>query len=342
MKNRICKKWCVFIFLLFFTVTNVCAQKIDINVNGFTNTNYQINNKGKSDFFIGQYDNLVTARITDKISFLSEVVFEYDEGFVIDVERVIIKYDWDNYLNVKMGKFHNPLGYWNNAYHHGAVLQPTIARPLAVNFEDEGGVLPIHNNGIWVSGHDIGKWKFGYDLTVGNGIGSNLYVKDDNNKKSLGTAFEIKPVKNLEFGISTYKDKLIKGEIAQNGDSLATDLSILIGAADMVYLSNKFEFIGEYFLANHQPDGQKKASKVNAGFIYTGLPLKKITPYIRYDWINFPQSHVYYTPDNVKKLTVGAKYEFSYLSNIKLEVSNSHDKINGQTNAAAVSFGIGF
>jgi hypothetical protein len=243
---------------------------------------------------------------------------------------------------VKTGKFHNPLGYWNNAYHHGAVLQPTIRRPLAVAFEDEGGVLPIHNNGIWVSGHDMGKWKFGYNLTVGNGIGSNLYVKDDNNKKSLGADFEIKPVENLEIGISTYKDELVKGEISPKGDSLVTDLNILIGAAHAAYLSDKFEFIAEYYAVNHSPGGQKEASKSNTGFVYMGLPLKKVTPYLKYDWINFSPTHVYFIPDNKKEFTVGAKYEFTYLSNIKVEFSHLNDEITGTTNAAAISFGIGF
>lgn len=113
---------------------------------------------------------------------------------------------------------------------------------------------------------------------------------------------------------------------------MATGLSVFIGSADIAYLSKKFEFIAEYYVLYHKPDGENNASKVNAGFVYMGLPLKKITPYVRYDWINISQSHLYYTPDNNRTFTTGVKYEFSYLSNIKSEFSNSHAKINGQVN----------
>jgi len=59
------------------------------------------------------------------------------------------------------------------------LLQPTISRPLLVKFEDEGGVLPIHNTGLWILGRDIGAMSFGYDFTTGNGIGPNNLVADD-------------------------------------------------------------------------------------------------------------------------------------------------------------------
>lgn len=332
-KNNV--KTLIVAFLL--TSLSVSAQT---KINGFANSNFSVGKK-QSNFFIGQYDNLITSQVTDKVSFLSEVVFEYDEGFVLDVERVIIKYEWDNALNISIGKFHNPIGYWNNAYHHGALLQPTIDRPLAIKFEDEGGILPIHNTGLWISGRDIGKLKFGYDLTVGNGIGSNIYVKDDNNKKSFGAAFNIKPEDNLDIGISGYRDKLVTGEIVQNGDTLNKNLDVNIAAAHLAWMSPKFEIITEYLYLNHKKTGEK-ATGSHAGFIYAGIPVKKVTPYLRFDMMEYASNDYYYVPDNTKSFTLGLKYEFSYLANIKLELNRTNRKSEGVTNGAVVSCAIGF
>ena len=34
-----------------------------------------------------------------------------------------------------LGRFHNPLGYWNTEFHHGNYLTTTISRPSIVSFE---------------------------------------------------------------------------------------------------------------------------------------------------------------------------------------------------------------
>jgi hypothetical protein len=47
--------------------------------------------------------------------------------------------------NVVVGRFHSAIGYSNTAYHHGTWLQTTTGRPLLFQFEDQGGILPIHN-----------------------------------------------------------------------------------------------------------------------------------------------------------------------------------------------------
>lgn len=47
-----------------------------------------------------------------------------------------------------VGRFHNPQGYWNTQYHHGAYLQTTINRPGIEQFDDMGGVIPSHFVGV--------------------------------------------------------------------------------------------------------------------------------------------------------------------------------------------------
>ena len=55
-------------------------------------------------------------------------------------------------FNVAVGRYHTAIGYYNNAYHHGKWLQTAAERPHIYDFEDSGGLLPIHNVGVSVSG----------------------------------------------------------------------------------------------------------------------------------------------------------------------------------------------
>lgn len=55
-------------------------------------------------------------------------------------------------INVGVGRFHSAIRYYNTAYHHGTWLQTTTGRPLLFQFEEQGGILPIHNVGLKAPG----------------------------------------------------------------------------------------------------------------------------------------------------------------------------------------------
>ncbi|TCV85686.1 MULTISPECIES: hypothetical protein [Methylomonas] len=72
-----------------------------------------------------------------------------------------------------LGRFHNPIGYWNMQFHHGAFLQTTITRPGIMAFETAGGVIPNHLTGfLWEGVHDLGEGGLYY--TVGAGAGPQI------------------------------------------------------------------------------------------------------------------------------------------------------------------------
>lgn len=48
-----------------------------------------------------------------------------------------------------------PIGYWNNAYHHGRVMHPTIERPQVAEREDGGSLLRVHSAGVQRSFRDL-------------------------------------------------------------------------------------------------------------------------------------------------------------------------------------------
>lgn len=69
-----------------------------------------------------------------------------------------------------LGLFHNPLGYWNISYHHGAFLQTSITRPSVIEFEDRGGIMPIHQAGLLAEGTlDFSQQEWGYSLALATG-----------------------------------------------------------------------------------------------------------------------------------------------------------------------------
>lgn len=118
-----------------------------LSIRGFSNVNFSVDdikneNRGNSSFALGQFDLLITSRLSDSIDFLSEIVLESDSDneMVVDLERLQLKYSYSDLLNVTAGRVHTALGYWGTTYHHGAWLQTTAFRPEVYKFEDEGGI----------------------------------------------------------------------------------------------------------------------------------------------------------------------------------------------------------
>jgi hypothetical protein len=69
-----------------------------------------------------------------------------------------------------LGRFHNPIGYWNMQYHHAAILQTSVSRPGIMAFETFGGVIPNHLTGLLVEGvHEVGNAGIYYTLAAGAG-----------------------------------------------------------------------------------------------------------------------------------------------------------------------------
>jgi hypothetical protein len=81
-------------------------------------------------FSLGQLDLFITSDISDKYKVLNEIVFEGgpdniygtnigpENSFGADVERYLLQYSHNQYLNLLGGRGHTAIGYYNNAYHH--------------------------------------------------------------------------------------------------------------------------------------------------------------------------------------------------------------------------------
>ncbi len=157
-----------------------------------------------NSFSLGQFNLFVTSRLSDKLSVLAEAVMEADSGtnqLGIELERMLLLYNLNDYLNLSLGRYHNSIAFYNTAYHHSAWLQTTTNRPFLFAFEDGGGILPIHNVGVSATGRiPSGVLGLHYVAEIGNGrstrtaLGNNPVqnVADENHGKSFKTSHSMR------------------------------------------------------------------------------------------------------------------------------------------------------
>jgi len=87
-----------------------------------------------------------------------------------EFERAQLGWQFDPNNTVWVGRYHTPIGYWNTAHHHGAHLQTSISRPRIHEFEDEGGILPVHFFGLLLSGIQSSRdGALSYDVGAASG-----------------------------------------------------------------------------------------------------------------------------------------------------------------------------
>src|SRR6266852_5773520 len=144
-----------------------------LQIRGFGDVDFSATDqKGSvSGFNLGQFVLHFASPLSEKVSYFGEVSFTAQPtGYDLSVERTIIRYDYNDYFKLSFGKYHTPIGYWNAAFHHGAWLQTTIARPEMIKFG--GTFIPVHFVGFLAEGNiPSGGAGLSYNFGVGNGRG---------------------------------------------------------------------------------------------------------------------------------------------------------------------------
>jgi hypothetical protein len=270
----------------------------DTHVHGFTDVRFSAGNRDSSGFKLGQLAIFVTSELAPGFSFLAETAFEYDTDFVVDVERLSVAYTVAPWLRLTAGKHHNPIGYWNTAYHHGTLLQPTIDRPMMFLFEDDGGVLPIHSIGLMASGRDISQAHLGYDLLLSNGLGAT--PKGDNNQAKAFTArVSTQATSAFLLGASGYVDHVAPGVVSPGGGTTIAPIDIAMYGGYAVFNGSPLEVRAEYQMMAAR-NGATGTHRANLAYGYAGLRFGELTPYVRYDvldiasgnpWLDVPSKH---------------------------------------------------
>lgn len=297
-----------------------------------------------TNFNTGKLVLFVTSQLSDRISVLSENSAGYTDGtFQFEIERLMLRYYFKDYASLRVGKMFVPIGYWNNQYNLGLVLQPTIQRPLVIRNSTDGGVLQIKDVGFQVEGNNITKYNFSYRLMASNGIGYMGVGDKGNNSIAFTGAVGVEPVSGLKFIVSGRSARIYAGMPTLNGPTPDNGTQFL-GNVSLVYMNaeKKPEFIAEYYGCNTKMDSIG-TSKSNGYFVYAGYKVTdKIVPYAMYSYAQAgtnSDADLYYNGNtkgllvNVTEITLGIRYKISSNFVYKIEYANNvsdYTYVNGE------------
>lgn len=322
----------------------------DINLHGDTGRG------NTTSFSLGQLNLFVTSDISEKFKFLSEIVFEGGPDNIygvtrgtpnlmnVDIERYLIQYSYNDYFNLSAGRYHTAIGYYNTAYHHGTWFQTATGRPFLFQFEDRGGILPIHTVGV--SAHGLipsGSLGLHYVAEVGNGRASRSpleqepvqNVVDDQNHKAFNLGLYARPdaVPGLQIGFSGYHDLLAPLGQPRIGETIL--------AAHAVYIVPKFEWLNEALVVRHSPQGLGHVFQTPGFYSQISKQFGAYRPYFRYEYVNaspnepiFPDVGLRHGP------SVGLRYDAS--ESVALKLQYDHVMLRHQPAVDALGLQVGF
>ena len=263
----------------------------------------------------------------------------------VDLERLLLRYAPNDYFNLSIGRYHTGIGYYSTAFHHSAWMQTTVGRPLLFEFEDTGGILPIHNVGLSATGRiPSGALGLRYIAEIGNGRTSRspLLVtvqnkQDENNGKSVNVGLLSRPkaLSGFEAGVSIYHDRLYPD----------TGLNILqnIFTAHAIYEGPRFEFLNEVVILRHTVESTHRDFTIPAFYSQISKSFGKVRPYARYEYMNVPRDAPVFADAGLRHGPIaGVRYDFSGFAAYKLEYFRSRQRdlpvINGLRTQVSFTF----
>jgi hypothetical protein len=293
-----------------------------LHVQGFTDINFLATDDSKAadGFNLGQFVAHVSASLGPKVSFFGETSFTArPTAFIVEVERAIIRYDFNDHLKISAGRYHTPINYWNTAFHHGLWLQTTIARPEMIQAANL--FQPVHFVGVLAEGKiSSATAGLGYDLGYGNGRGSTLNRAGDagdvNHDRAWLAKLYSRPsaLYGVEFGGAVYHDVLAVG----NNTSAYSEL---ISSAYVATTLERPEVIAEFAHTRHEDratlhDFNSHAFYVQLAYRLAEQPRWK--PYGRFEKMSVPDDPILGALTDTLS-TAGVRFELTDMAALKAE-----------------------
>ena len=291
---------------------------------GFADVNYlETERDVEEGFVLGQLAGHVTSGLTERLTFFGEVsATARPDQYRIEVERMILRWDFNDQLKLSGGRYHTPVSYWNTAFHHGLWLQTTVSRPEMIKFGSR--VLPVHFVGILVEGgFPLAPLGIGYAAGVGNGRGDEISrggdAGDANQHRSVLATIHARPpeIFGLQFGAAAYVDK------ARAEDGFDVDERIF--SAHVALTRERPEVIAEYARIRHEPETNDESTDTDAWYLQAAYrlpsPADALKPYVRAERIAVPGADPLFSPFDLdyEGFLVGVRYDFAPLAALKLE-----------------------
>ena len=307
-------------------------------------------------FTLGSMSLYLTPQFTDRVRGLLELVFEFDRNgnLATDLERLQLGYAFGDAATLWMGRVHTPLGYWNNAFHHGQQIATSLRRPQFIDFEDRGGIIPVHTVGAWVTGSKAALGgKVTYDLFAGN---SPRLALDDNQTPGSGTLNMNNAGSTNHYLMQGFNTSYIwagglrvglhglRANVRDNALAPSTVAMRMLGGY-AVYDANHWEVIAEYYRFRNTNLISNTAAPLgsftsSAGFVQVGKNIGLWTPYARAERTVLNQNDLYFaqqaTGRPYARGAIGLRYDLDPKAAIKVELSGTRQYTAGVPNSAGL------
>jgi Phosphate-selective porin O and P len=304
------------------TVQQMETHFPSLQIRGFGDVDFSATDqKGTtSGFNLGQLDLHLASALSHKVSYFAEITFNaHPTDYTVEVERNIIRYDYNDYFKLSFGRYHTPIGYWNTAFHHGAWLQTTISRPEMVQFG--GTFIPVHFVGFLAEGNiPSGGAGLSYNVGVGNGRGSIISrpgdAGDNNDNRAWVANIYSRPraLYGLQVGASVYRDKITLA---------GRDFREWISGAHIVWTKESPEFLAEFANVNHRAVLTNLSTNSQAFYVQLAYRLpwfeRNVKPYYRFEYTHTPLSEQVFTNQDLIGSILGARYDISTYAAFKAE-----------------------
>ena len=319
----------------------------DLHWHGFGDVDFSATDEKntKSGFNLGQLILHISSPLSEKVSVFAETSFTAQKGpqataYNLDVERLIIRYDYNDFFKLSFGRYHTPISYWNVAFHHGAWLQTTIDRPEMIRFG--GRFQPVHFLGMLAEGSiPSGPLGLGYNAGLGNGRAGNIARPGDsgdvnNNRAWVASVFSRPAALNgLQVGGAVYGD-LISPVPELTGNPQFREL---ITSAHIVWTKETPEFLAEFAHVRHRNAFTQTEFNSDAAYVQVAYRLPgeagKWKPYYRFEWSNINPNDPLFTiasqpapmVNDLTGSTVGVRYDITNLAAFKAEYRHTARKV---------------
>jgi hypothetical protein len=237
-----------------------------------------------NSFSLGQLSLFVSSNLSERVSVLAEIVLEGQGGtpaVATDLERLQLTFRLNDFLNVSAGRYHSGIGFYNAAFHHGTYFETAIGRPHVFRFEDDGGVLPIHELGVSTRGvvpHTASSLQ--YVAEVGNGRAwtpaADERPPDSNDAKStnIGVSYRSDRWRGFEVGASYYRDMIRQTATSTVDQNIA--------AIYAVYRTPSTELMVEWLGLTHVTEDRSRYRN-DGGYAQLSRAWGELRPYYRFD-----------------------------------------------------------
>jgi hypothetical protein len=316
-----------------------------LNIRGFGDFGLYGGNQKKqvTSFSLGEINLFITSNMSERFKFLTETVFEQSQAnnFGVELERMLLEYSFNDYLKLSAGRYHTAIGYYNTAFHHSTWLQTTTGRPFLFAFEDEGGILPIHNVGIVASGQiPSGDLGLHYVAEVGAGRASDPQAQpvqnfiDEDNHKAVDVEIFAQPdaVQGLNTGFSVYRDVRFPPGLPRTGETIVDGYIVLVRP--------RFEWLNEGLVIRHTPQGMRVFD--TPGF-YSQISERfgSYRPYFRYQYVNANNSEPIFPQVGLRTgPSVGLRFDAS--ASVALKLQYDYTELRKQQGVSELGLQVGF